>query len=57
MGPRRIVKVEEDEEEIVVQFNGLMSGNEDMRSRMSSCKFLVSASPFDEVPLSCLNHN
>lgn len=60
MGNRRIVKVEEEEEDVVVQFNGLMSGNEDIRSRMSACKFFVSAPsclirPCTSVPLQPAN--
>ena len=42
-----MIRVEEEEEDIIVQFNGLMTGEQDFRSRVASCKFFVS-------PASCV---
>lgn len=39
---RTIVSVEEEEENVVVQFNGLISGGDDLKSRLANCKFFVS---------------
>ena len=47
MEARKVIRVEEEEEDIIVQFNGLMTGEQDFRSRVASCKFFVS-------PASCV---
>jgi hypothetical protein len=53
---RKVVKVEEEDEDIIVQFNGLMSGNEDIRSRMSACKFFVSLAAIRSFAVTTVTH-